>query len=299
MSTLAIILIPRLNIHKRLAMMASLYIIFGHTYYVALNFIGGCIILYLKPSNSLFCRLARTIFNGATGALEPLEKAKSKIFICNYPDLNLVEYFTQGLLPQNYALVVNKKFKKYVCRVYPPDRLILLEIDNPKKDNYSDLLRAIKIKIDLGYNILCYFDTKYVGGPPKAEPNSLPKRSLRLRGTKSPKAARAQGEGEAPGGELGGEAPSTEGRAPKARKKFWRYGLKGVRNGIFNIASQLQIPILPIVMDHLYIDNGSIPPQKFRIKVLEEIVIKDQSDITRTIINYKNTLKKFHSSKFL
>lgn len=248
--TLLVVFIPRLNIHNRLTILASLSIIFGKTYYVALKVILGCIMLYTRPNIDLFCSISKTIFNDVEGDLSALKKARSKIFICNYPECNLVEYFSQGLIPQNYALVVNKKTKIYTRSVYPKDRVIMLELDDPNSDNYTKLKKEIKNKTDLGYNIFCYFDNKHVGNHEK-------------------------------------------------EKKTWRYGLKGVRTGIFKISIELGIPIIPIVMDHLYINNGYIPPQKFRIKVLKEVSLKGLTDISEIVKNYKKTLKSFHSSKFL
>jgi len=245
--TLVIIIIPKLNIYKRVGFIASLYVIFGNTYYKSINIMLGCIILYFKPSNKLFCRISRVIFGNVTGNVGKLENVNSKIFICNYPELNLIEYFTQGLLPQNYILVVNKKFRGFVDKVYPMDRLILLDVDNPDSDNYSQLLELVKSKTSQGYNIFCYFDTRHPKYP---------------------------------------------------AKKKGKYTLNGIRKGIFNIAKQLDIPVIPIVMDHLYISNGSIPRQQFKINVSDEVYIKDESDIERIIQYYKKSLSSLQLSKF-
>ena len=77
-----------------------------------------------------------------------------------------------------------------------------------------------------------------------------------------------------------------------------RFSLMGVRNGAFNIARELDIPITPIVMDHLYISGGIIPPQRFEICVGESRCIRSKNDVDEILRFYKKTLNRFLSQKF-
>lgn len=76
------------------------------------------------------------------------------------------------------------------------------------------------------------------------------------------------------------------------------YQLQTPRLGIFNIAKELNVKITPIVMDHLYISNGLIPPQNYQIYVGKSRFINSQSDIEDTIAFFKKKLNLFLTNKF-
>lgn len=228
---------PRIN---KTIVLLTLYAIFGRTYFRSIYFVFGCIKLYTYPSNKTFCNISRTIFPKIQYYGLDLSKIKGKILLCNYPQFNMVEYFTQGLLPQNYVLVINKKSIGFLKKVYPNHRIIGLESSN----TYDTLKNLIRKNTDIGYNILTYFDTK-----------------------------------------------------PIAKRGKEIYRLNGIRKGVFNIAKDLEIEIVPVVMDRLYISNGIIHNQKFNIYVGDLKIIKDEKDIDQVINLYNKKLRFFKKGK--
>lgn len=77
-----------------------------------------------------------------------------------------------------------------------------------------------------------------------------------------------------------------------------KYTLQTPRRGIFNIARELGVPVTPIVMDHLYISGGIIPPQNFQIYVGKSLKISDDRDIDNTILLFRKKLNMFLTDKF-
>ena len=110
-TTILVILLPKVHIKNKLGVIFSLYVIFGQNYIRSFQFIFVCLTLFFNPSNDRFCMISKILFRDmlTDQNIKVLEKYKGKIFICNYPEFNLIEYFIQGLLPQNYVLVINKK----------------------------------------------------------------------------------------------------------------------------------------------------------------------------------------------
>lgn len=201
-------------------------------------------LILLSRNNRLFTGLARDIFikNSTYSHNLHMIPPTPTIWICNYPLDNVVEYFTQGLLPQTYRLVVNSNAKFFMSKIYSPDRTIFINIAG--KNNYNALRNKIKETTEGGENVFMYFDTN----------------------------------------------------KPKGERK--RFDLGGVRNGAFNIARELGVAITPIVMDHLYISGGIIPPQRFEICVGESRCIRSKVDIDELLQFYKKTLNRFLSQKF-
>ena len=80
--------------------------------------------------------------------------------------------------------------------------------------------------------------------------------------------------------------------------KKHKYTLQTPRKGIFNIARELNVEITPIVMDHLYISAGIIPPQNYQIYVGKSLKINNDRDIDNTILFFRQKLNMFLTDKF-
>jgi hypothetical protein len=88
----------------------------------------------------------------------------------------------------------------------------------------------------------------------------------------------------------------------KSEKNFRRkhlYDLGETRTGIFYICQELQIPIVPVVIDRIITHNGFIIRQNFRIKVGNPYKIKNtKRTITNLNEHYKKYFNFFASNKY-
>jgi hypothetical protein len=73
------------------------------------------------------------------------------------------------------------------------------------------------------------------------------------------------------------------------------YTLNTPRSGVFSIAKELNVPITPIVIDRIYIHNGIIPYQNFRITVGKSKKVTTQNDFVEF---FKKTLVRFLATKY-
>lgn len=81
------------------------------------------------------------------------------IWLLNYPSKNIIEYYTLGLFPDNFIMLVNKKANKILSKAIPKERII--GIDFSKTSNYENIKNEINNIINNKHmNVLVYFDTK-------------------------------------------------------------------------------------------------------------------------------------------
>ena len=78
------------------------------------------------------------------------------------------------------------------------------------------------------------------------------------------------------------------------------YQIYRVSRGMFKLAKELDIPVTLVCMDYIFRTiDGAIPPQNFNIHIGETFKVEDAYySATKSRKFFKNTLKRFHDTKF-
>jgi hypothetical protein len=131
-----------------------------------LNFCFNTLISYFTGfRKQQFLDMCRKIFIDNTNFIHNLSDLPDKptIWVANYPTKNIIEYYSQFLLPQKYKMIVDKRSKKTLDKVCDPNRVIGMNMAASSK--FKFVKRNIKKIIDSGYHAFLFFDTsvKYDG----------------------------------------------------------------------------------------------------------------------------------------